>query len=131
MVVAEGHNMLVKFSGTVKNDAIILWLTDVLYIPNLERRLFSLMSLIDQNHNVKLYQHNGVQIYLYWQQFPTSINMPNYHLFASSTHTKQKSTSTQPLIRSNMKANAPLELCYMQMGCRNIKTHLSSNQKGL
>ena len=133
--VADGHNGPAEFSGTViiktKNDAgenITLRLIDVLHVPNLERRLFSLMSLIDQNHDVELSEQNGVQIYLHSKRFPISINMPNYHLFASSARTKR---NTQTILASTTKTNVQLELLYMRTGCRNIKTLLSVNQENL
>ena len=133
--VADGHNVPAEFSGTAiistKNDAgenITLCLIDVLHVPNLERKLYSFMSLIDQNHDVKLSKRNGAQIYLQGECFPISINMPNYHLFASSARTKQ---NTQTILASTMKINFPLELFYMRTGCRSIKTLLSANQENL
>ena len=59
--VADEHNGPAEFSGMViikiKNGAgvnITLRLIDVLHVPNLKKRLFSLISLIDQNRDVKL-----------------------------------------------------------------------------
>ena len=75
---------------------------------------------------------NGVQIYLQGEQFPISINMPNYHLFASSAYTKQTmKQNKKQQIMSTKKINVPLELLYMRTGCRNIKTLLSANQENL
>ena len=132
--VADGYNVPANHSGTViiktKNDAgknITLRLLDVLHVPNLERRLFSLLSLIDQNHDVKLSKRNGVQIYLHNEKYPISLPMPNYHLFASSA----KSTIPTDIRTSPNKIKIPLELLYMRMGCRNIKTLLSANQAEL
>ena len=80
--VADGRSVPVELSGTVmiktKNDPcehITLRLIDVLHVPNRERRLFSSMCLMNQNHDVKLSKRNGVQIYLQDERFPISINM--------------------------------------------------------
>ena len=85
------------------------------------------MSLIDQNHDVKLSKRNGVQIYLHQEKYPISLPMPNYHLFASSA----KSKIPKDIITSTTKTKILLELLYMRMGCRNIKTLLSANQAEL
>ena len=100
---------------------------DVLYVPNLEQRLFSLISLIDQDHDAKLSKRNGVQIYLHNEKYPISLPMPNYHLFASSA----KSKTPTEIITSTNKIKIPLELLYMRMDCRNIKTFHSPNQAEL
>ena len=85
------------------------------------------MLLIDQNHDVKLSIRNRVQIYLHQEKYPIPLPIPNYHLFASSA----KSKTPKDIITSTAKTKIPLELLYMQMGCRNIKTLLSVNQAEL
>ena len=82
--------------------------------------------MIDQNHDVKLSKQNGVQIYLQGERFPISINMPNYHLFASSVRIKPNKYT---IFASTTKINVTLEFLYMRTGCRNIKTLLSANQE--
>ena len=89
------------------------------------------MSLIFQNHNVKLSKRNGAQIYLQGERFPISINMPNYHLLASSARTNQKMQNTKAIITSTNKTNIPLKLLYMWTDCRSIKKLLSANQENL
>ena len=85
------------------------------------------MSLIDQNHDLKLSKRNGPQIYLNGERFPITINMPNYHLFASTASIKlQKTTNME-----KNKSNIPLELLYMRIGCGSIKTLISANTENL
>ena len=88
--VADGTSVPANLSGTIKltvfteiHDTVYLTLTDVLYVPQLSRRLFSLMSLIEQGHDFSLSRTKGIQIYFCDIASPVSMPMPNYHLFAS------------------------------------------------
>ena len=63
----DGSSIPVEFSGTIQlhvftesHEKLILNLPNVLYIPTLSRCLFSLMSLIEQVHDVKLSCKKGV-----------------------------------------------------------------------
>ena len=103
--VADGHTVPATLCGTVliytmtdlgqKNN---LCIEDVLFVRHLERRLFSLMSLIEENHDIHLSQQKGVKIYLDGEQSLVTIPMPNYHLFASSAPANpNKSTPPQKI----------------------------------
>ena len=131
--VADGHTIPATLCDTVliytmtdlgqKNN---LHIEDVLFVKHLERRLLSLMPLIEQIHDVRLSRQNMVQIYFDGEQSPVTIPMPNYHLFASSASANpNKSTPPQ---KSNKK-KISLDLLYQRMGCRSIKTLLPANQE--
>ena len=130
--VADGHTVPATLCGKVLvitstdlGQKINLRIEDVLLVPNLERRLFSLMSLIEQDHDVRLSRNKGVQIYFSGERSPVTIPMPNYHLFASSA-----SANENQLIKREKKnkKKISLDLIYQRMGCRSIKTLLSANQ---
>ena len=130
--VADGFTVPAVLSGTIEigvhNDVgeyIKLKLENVLHVPPLARRLFSLMSLIDQDHDVRLSRRNGVQIYFNNETSPVSIPMPNYHLFASSANVK--STNLKQKSRQQKKS-IELDKLYRRLGSRSIKTLLSANQ---
>ena len=59
--VFDGHTVTATLFGTVLiytttdvGHKINLHIEDVLFVEHLERRLFSLMSLIEQNHDIRL-----------------------------------------------------------------------------
>ena len=134
--VADGNSIPATLSGTInlhvytaKHEKLLLTLQNVLFVPTLSRRLFSLMSLIEQGHDVRLSRTKGVQIYFAGVTSPVTLKMPNYHLFASAANTSQSS----PLIATHHKNKQKIELdiLYRRLGCRSIKTLLSANQDDL
>ena len=101
---------------------------NVLFVPQLSTRLFLLMSLIEQGHDVHLSKSQGVQIYFSTITSPVTLPMPNYHLFASSA----LSTRNNPIkLTTIKKQETDLDLLYWCLGCRSIKTLLSANRENL
>ena len=133
--VADGFTVPAKISGTIllhvlndNGENIHLKLENVLHVPDLARRLFSLMSLIEQDHHVMLSKQHGVQILFHGETSKITLPMPNYHLFASASSDKNPELTPTTDVK---KKKVDLDLLYKRMGCRSIKTLLSSNQAGI
>ena len=133
--VADGHEVTCTTSGTIflyffndDGEKIKLKVKGVLYVPDLSRRLFSLMSLFDQGHSISMQKGYGIRIIFNGESSPITLPLPNYHLFASCGVAKNnKSAKTgQP-----KKKRIPLDTLYKRMGLRSIKTLLSANQAEL
>ena len=129
--VADGSTVTCTQSGTIciktfteNLENITIYMEGVLHAPQLIRRLFSLMSLIEQNHMVQL-SNSGIKLFFKGQNTPVHMNLPNYHLFASNTLAFDKS---EP---SSTKQKIDLKLLYHRMGCRGLDTLLSASKSGV
>ena len=78
--VANGYEVQATLSGTIVmpifndyGEKIHLRLEKVLYVPELTRRLFSLISLVDQQHKVLMSDSRGVQIWFKGERFPITL----------------------------------------------------------
>ena len=137
--VADSNIVPAKLQGSVRmkilnddRETISLRIEGVLYVPELSRQLFSLMSLMDQGHLISLSKKHGVQILFEGESAYVTFPMPNYHLFASNTIDLNANINKLEHNSKTKEENTPksidLDLLYRQFGCRSIKTLLSANQ---
>ena len=77
--VAEGHEIMCRSKGTISmtvyndiGERIVLEIIDILYVPDLSRRLFSSMSLYRQKHTVCMKEEFGVRIWFKEETHPIS-----------------------------------------------------------
>ena len=128
MIPADFSGTLHLHVCTESHEKLNLTLQNVLYIPTLPCQLFSLMSLIEQGHDIRLSPKHGVQIYFAATNSPVTLKLPNYHLFALTASFTPSYLNT---FSCKNKQKIELDLLYRRLGCRSIKTLLSANQADL
>ena len=128
--VADGFTVPSTLSGTViihvtsdQGDPIHIRIQGVLHVPELSRRLFSLMALIQDGHDVTLSKTHGIK-FNFGKHITVTTSLPNYHLFASQAtindNMRKKKTSN--------KKKVGIDILYKRLGHRSIKTLLSANK---
>ena len=130
--VADGFAVSAPSSGTViidvvtdQNDDIKIRIHNVLYVPGLAQRLFSLMSLIEEGHNLTLSNKKGI-MFNFGKHVTVTMKLPNNHLFASQAVAERKVIKLRKTERNNKEIG--LDLFYKRLGHRSIKTFLSANK---
>ena len=130
--VADGFTVSAPSSGTViidvltdQNDDIKIRIHNVLYVPGLAQRLFSLMSLIKEGHDVTLSNKKGI-MFNFGKLVTVTTKLLNYHLFASQAVTQRQVIKQRKTER--YKKEIGLDLLYKRLGHRSIKTLLSANK---
>ena len=127
--VVDGYTVPAKSSGTIiikttsnQGDSINLRIKGVLHVPHLSRRLFSLMSIIKEGHDVTLSKSHGIK-FTFGPYISITIPLPNYKLFASPAI--QQNVNRKHNIK---KTKIPLKIIYNRLGLRSVKMLLSANQ---
>jgi hypothetical protein len=145
--VADGHIIKCSITGKIQLDmlddhrnhlnAVIL---DVMYVPGLSRRLFSIAKFAKHGHFATI-KHNCTTLYFGSQHAPVTLPAHDGRTLASNIHVTD---STDPSPTTNMvpwscsqdhssssKHCTPLELLHRWLGHRKCRALLAASEHGV